>query len=603
MNTTDNPNPLEKLGEQEAGSKVVHSSEEPGASGHKRLFRKSLIAFVSLLLLLGLAAYIWNGRGSGARSGQLPGGGEKEVQAEGESYYCPMHTSYKSDKPGNCPICSMKLVKLEKTTASGQGKQAGDSQSMPGMPGMETPSGAGTQAAPESLGGNSIFVDPRRQQLIGVQSVPVVLKPLTKEIRTVGKAAYDETKITHIHTKVTGYIDEVFVDYVGKIVKKGDPLFTIYSPDLVATQEEYLLALRSRNVLKNSSFQWVSVGSESLLEAAHQRLRLWDIRDEDIEKLEKEGKVKRALTIYSPVNGLVTERAAYHHGRFVNPEMDLYTLVDLSTVWVLGQIYEYELPWVKTGQPVEIEFPYASESKSLRGKITYLYPYLDPKTRTAQVRMEFPNPDLLLRPDMFFNVKLKINLGEQLVVPEDAVLNTGTQQYVFVDKGEGYFEPRLVKLSAEAGGYYAIESGLKPEERVVTAANFILDSESRLKGAFANMGKPEKREMTGGAAPTQKLQIEILEPKVAKVGMNPLRLVVKDASGNPLTDGEVEVTLFMPQMGNMAPMTSKAKLQHSKQGEYAGNIDFPMAWTWQTTVTVKKAGVTLGSMQTNITAR
>ncbi len=470
------------------------------------------------------------------------------------------------------------------------------------MPGMQMPSGSGNQAAPQPSSGNAIFVPPQRQQLIGVQSVPAALKSLVKEIRTVGKVTYDETKLTHIHTKVTGYVEHVFVDYVGKVVKQGDPLFTIYSPDLVSTQEEYLLALKSRNTLKNSSLPWVSTGSESLLDAARQRLRLWDVTDSEIETLEKEGKAKRELAIYSPVNGVVTERAAYHHGRFVNPEMDLYTLVDLSSVWVIGQVYEYELPLVRAGQNAEIEFPYTPQKKSLGGKITFIYPYLDSKTRTAQVRFEFPNPDFVLKPDMFLNVKLRIDLGEQLVVPEDTVLNTGSEQYVFVDKGDGYFEPRPVKLGAEAGGYFAVEEGLKSGDRVVTAANFILDSESRLKGAFANMGKPSGEEMKKSGAASN-LKIDLLEPKIAKVGQNPIRLVVKDASGNPITDAEVEVNLFMPQMGSMAPMSSKATLNHSGNGEYAGKIDIPMAWTWQTNVTVKKSGQTLGSMQTNITAR
>ena len=385
-------------------------------------------------------------------------------------------------------------------------------------------------------------------------------------------------------------------------MKRGEPLFTIYSPDLVSTQEEYLLALRSRNTLKDSTFQWVSSGSKSLLEAARQRLRLWDITDEEIEQLEKEGKVKRTLPIHSPVSGIVTERAAYHHGRFVTPEMDLYMIVDLSTVWVVGEVYEYELPFVKVGQTADIEFPYASSQKALRGKIHFVYPYLDPKTCTAQVRMEFSNPNLALKPDTFVNLKLKVDLGRQLVVPEDTVLNTGTEQYVFVDKGDGHFEPRLVKLGAEASGYYAIESGLKPDERVVTAANFILDSESRLKGVFANLVSPEKKEL-GGAPPTQNLKIDILEPKVAKVGVNSIRLAVKDPSGNPITDAEVEITLFMPQMGSMAPMTSKAKLNHLGNGEYGGSVEIQMAWSWQTTVSVRKEGRLLGSFQTTLTAR
>ncbi len=560
---------------------------------NKSRWRKVGVGLGLLVLLAGVGFYFGKWKRSGGQAAERNANYE---QTGKDTYYCPMHPSYKSDKPDNCPVCSMKLVKME--TAPGTEGKPGHEHTMGGM---ESTSAASHGTS--SPAGNSIFISPQRQQMIGVQTALVNVVPLTKEIRAVGKVAFDETRITHIHTKVTGYIEEVFVDFVGQIVKQGDPVFTIYSPDLVSTQEEYLLALRSRNTLKNSSFEWVSTGAQNLLEAARQRLRLWDIRDEDIERLEKEGKVRRTLTIYSPVNGLVTERAAFHHGKFVNPEMDLYKLVDLSTVWILGDIYEYELSCVKNGQAVEIEFPYGSEMKPLRGNVTYLYPYLDPKTRTAQVRMEFPNPGFQLKPDMFVNVKLKVNLGPSLAVPEDAVLDTGTEQYVFVDKGEGYLEPRTVKVGGEAMGYVAIQSGLSAGERVVTAANFILDSESRLKGAFANMGTPDQKQISSAPGPDQNLRIEIMEPKAAKVGHNSIRLMVRDAAGNPVTDADVDVLLFMPQMGSMAPMTSRASLRPMKPGEYQGQVDVPMAWTWQTTVSVKKGGKSMGSVQTTLTAR
>jgi RND family efflux transporter MFP subunit len=550
------------------------------------------LAVVLLVAALGGATYLL--RIGPIRKAHL---GVQAAEAQrakgGDIYYCPMHPEYKSDKPGNCPICSMKLQRLEQpatTAAPAGGHQHG-----------ATPAPASAEGTSQA---GAIFIAPQRQQLIGVKSVPAEVKPLVKEIRTVGKVTHDETRITHIHTKVTGYIEEVFVDYAGKPVKRGDPLFTIYSPDLVSTQEEYLLALKSRQALQGSAFPWIASGSVNLVEAARRRLRLWDITEQEIDALEKDGQVKRALTIFSPVTGIVIERAAYHHGRFVNPEMDLYTIVDLSNIWVLAEIYEYDLPLVRAGQTAEVEFPYASGAQPLRGKVSYLYPHLNPKTRTTQVRMEFPNPDLTLRPDMFFNVKLKVDLGRQVVVPEDAVLDTGTQQYVFVDKGEGYFEPRSVKLGAEAGGYFAIQSGLKAGERVVTAANFVLDSESRLKGALANMGKPELPQAAGaGAAGTQALSVEIREPKEAKVGRNNLRLLIRDSSGQPVEGAEVEVMLLMPQMGSMPPMTTRAALRSAGKGEYAGTVEIPMAWTWQTTVTVRKSGNVLGTVQTQLQAR
>ena len=471
---------------------------------------------------------------------------------------------------------------------------------MAGMPSGNTPSnplpGAGS-------GVGQIYIAPERQQLIGVKTATAEMKSLTKEIRTVGRVAYDETKITHIHTKVSGFIEEVFADYVGKPVKAGEPLFTIYSPDLLATQQEYLLALKSNALLKDSAFPWVAGGSNNLLEAARQRLLLWDISPEEIQALQERGEVKRALAIHSPVTGIVTDRQAYHHGRYVTPEMDLYTIVDLSGVWVLGQVYEADLPVLKLGQMVQIELPYGSNLARRQGRIVFISPTLDPKTRAAEVRVEFANPDLTLKPDMFVNFKLNIPLGRQLALPADAVLDTGTLQYVFVDKGQGYFEPRQVKVGSRTDDTVSIESGLKPGDQVVTSANFILDSESRLKGAFASMGEPSRVAVGMPAPAAQNLQVEVLEPKTAKPGSNSIRLLVKDAAGKPIEDAEVQIGLFMPQMGNMPPMSSDAALKPEGGGIYSGTIQFLMAWTWETTVTVKKDGQVIGTAKTTITAR
>jgi membrane fusion protein, copper/silver efflux system len=605
---------------------INNSNTSPDASARARSRPRRIVAIVAITAIaaagLGLAYRgFWPKSGQGTQAGATakevyycpmhpqqrsdkPGNcpicSMKLVKMEGaqntgnetkEVYYCPMHPQQQSDKPGNCPICSMKLVKMEKPKSG----------SMAGMPMTDT---TATAPAPSSAE-NTIFIAPERQQLIGVRTVPAQPQPLNKEIRTVGKIAFDETKIAHIHTKVSGFIEDVFVDYVGRTVRKGEPLFTIYSPDLVATQEEYLLALKSRKALKDSTFDWIANGSDNLLKATRRRLQLWDITSDEIDKLEQAGEVKRALTIYSPVNGIVTERAAYHHGRYVTPETDLYAIVDLSTVWILGEIYEYELPYVQLGQTAEVEFPYTAGADSgRRGKVVFISPTLNPKTRTVEIRLEFPNPNLVLRPDMFVNFRLNIPLGRRLVVPQDAVLRTGTEDYVFVDRGNGYFEPRLVTLGPQASEGFVIEKGLAPGDRVVTAANFILDSESRLKGAFANMGSPKPVPVAGApAAATENLKVEILEPKTAKTGSNNIRLSVKDTAGKPIEGAEVQVTLFMPQMGNMAPMTSKAALEHTGGGVYAGKIDVPMAWTWETTVTVEKGGQALGSVKTTLTAR
>jgi Cu(I)/Ag(I) efflux system membrane fusion protein len=505
------------------------------------------------------------------------------VAVDKTEYYCPMHPQQKSDKPDNCPICSMKLVKLEKAA----------------------PAVADTHDHAAETEARTVFISPERQQLIGVKTAVAERRPLSREIRATGKVAFDETKVTHIHTKISGFVEDVFVDFVGKPVRRGQPLFTLYSPDLVATQEEYLLALKSNQSLKNSSFPWVSGGSTNLLEAARKRLQLWDVGEKELRELEQSGKAKRALTIYSPVDGIVTQRAAYHHGKNVTPEMELYTIVDLSTVWILGKIYEHELPLIRMGQAVEVEFPNGAGTRSRTGLISFISPVLEPKTRTADVRVEFANTDLTLRPEMYVNFNARVSFGSPVAVPADAVLNTGNEQYVFVDKGQGYFEPRAVKVGQEADGYYSIESGLKAGERVATAANFILDSESRLKGALANLGMPSSSVPSSGPAAmtAQALQVEILEPKTGKAGLNRIRLMAKDAKGIPIPDAEIDVSLFMPQMGSMAPMRSGGKLMPTGNGEYAGEMDIPMAWTWETTVTARKNGKIIGSARTSITAR
>jgi RND family efflux transporter MFP subunit len=457
-----------------------------------------------------------------------------------------------------------------------------------------------TQAPSSTPQANAIFVPPEKQQLIGMRSVPAEMGTLTKEIRITGKVTYDETHQTHIHSKVSGYIEEVFADSVGKQVRTGDPLFTIYSPDLLATEQDYLLALKSRDLLRNSTVASAATGSENLIAAAKERLRLWDVSDQEIQSLETEGKVKRAITVYSPVSGVVMERAAYHHGTFVDPSKALFMIVDLSHVWILGEVYETDLPLVRVGQAAQVELPYSGGGRKINGHVEFIYPFLDPKTRTVQIRMEFANPDLSLKPEMFTNITMSAALGRQVLIPQDALMDTGSEQYVFVDKGNGYVEPRKVKASGDAGEKVGIQEGLKPGEKVVTGANFIIDSESRLKGAFAGMGAPSQPP-AGVAGAT--LSVEVLEPKAAKTGMNAIRLLVKDASGKPITGAQVDVGLFMPQMGAMPPMNSKGTLTEVGNGIYTGQIEVLMAWTWQTTVTVRKNGTVVGVAQTTITSR
>src|SRR3989454_6740088 len=369
---------------------------------------------------------------------------QENQQSQVDYYTCPMHPQVRQDKPGNCPICSMKLVPVMRTSTKVDTTNQGTSQH-----------------------GATIFVSPQKQQLIGLKTTTAEVRPLEATIRTVGRVAYAEPKLAVVTLRTNGWIQNLFVDYVGKQVSKGDPLFTVYSPDLVSAQQEYLLAKRAAQET-SSTVQADPNGQSSLLQTVRERLRLWQFTDEQIRTLEQRGEPETYVQIRSPISGYVIEKKALA-GMKTEPGMELYKIADLSTVWVQADVYEYELPFVKVGQTAEIDFPYNSLREPLRGKIIYIYPFLDPITRVQRARLEFSNPKNTLKPDMFVNVILKTNLGKRLSLPRDAVLNTGTEQYVFVDQGNGYFEQRMVRIGGETDEYYTIASGLEPGERVVTA--------------------------------------------------------------------------------------------------------------------------------------
>jgi RND family efflux transporter MFP subunit len=344
---------------------------------------------------------------------------------------------------------------------------------------------AGDDGGSSNMPVGTVSISPQNQQRIGVETVVVRHEALVRTVRTTGQITADETRIAHVHVKINGFIEDVFVDYVGQLVKKGQPLFTLYSPDLVSTQEEYLIAKRGEKYLGTSQFAEVSQGAESLLRSARERLKLWDISEDQIKKLDETGEVSRTLTFYSPISGFVTDRKAFPQTA-ITPEMDLYQITDLSSVWVNADVYEYEVPFVKVGLRAVMQLSYYP-GKSYTGKIAYIYPTVDPIARTVKVRIDFPNPQFELKPQMFANVELNINYGHQVVVPQEAVLDSGDKQYVFVVHPGGVFEPRPVQLGAKFEGKVAVLAGLKTGETIVTAGNFLIDSESRLKSAMGGM--------------------------------------------------------------------------------------------------------------------
>jgi multidrug efflux pump subunit AcrA (membrane-fusion protein) len=358
----------------------------------------------------------------------------------------------------------------------------------------------------EALDG-AVVIDPATIQNMGVRTAPVERRDLARSVRAVGRVAYDERRVSHVHTKVQGWIEKLFVDFVGQEVKRGQPLLEIYSPELVATQEELLLAARYRDATKESPFDDVRSGGEALFEATKRRLALWDIPERDIERLLETGDVKRTLTLYAPEAGFVT-RLGVRSGMEVQPNTNLYAIADLSKVWVLADVYEYELPWLELGLEATVELSYLP-GEPIRGTLTYIAPFLDPETRTIEVRLELDNQDGRLKPEMFGNAVIAgIPRLNALAIPSNAVIRSGKRTIAIVAKGEGRFEPRELALGLDTqDGWLEVLSGLDEGERVVVSSQFLIDSESNLQEAVkallaakneTNADQPTKRSSDHG---------------------------------------------------------------------------------------------------------
>jgi len=378
-----------------------------------------------------------------------------------------MTPGYRSDKPGKSPFMDMDLVPVYENDD-----------------GVE--------------GSSTIRISQEKQQAIGVRVGKAEMRDLTKTIRTVGRVTFDETLQAQVHAKFEGYVERLDVDYTGKAVRRGQPLLSIYSPELLATQEEYLIAVRARRQLQKSTNPEVARGGVDLYESARQRLLLWDISPREIAELERTGKPRKALTLYSPVDGVVLSKSAVQGGR-VMPADTLFEIAGIRRVWVLADVYESEMPFVALGQTARMSLSYLP-GRTWTGKVSFIAPVLDEKTRTVKVRVQFENADGSLKPEMYADVVLERPLGRVVTVPDGAVLSTGTRSLVFVAKGDGRFEPRAVVPGARVDGVSEIREGIRAGEEVVTQANFLIDSESRLKAALTGMAAPDK---TPAASPHQ----------------------------------------------------------------------------------------------------
>ena len=488
-------------------------------------------------------------------------------------------------------------------------KSMRDMDPMPGM--SDAPSGA-------------VAVPAVARQLIGVRSASVVHATLEEKIRTVGTVGYDERGFTQVTLKTSGWIRKVFVDSIGRPVRKGEPLFTVYSPDLLATQDEYLLAVKMQGQLAESPLDEAKANADALVASARERLRLWDVTESQIAALERRGQADPVLTIYAPSSGIVMKREALP-GKYVEPGVTLYEIADLSTIWIHADIYESEVAHAKVGQPATVTFA-AYPAETFSGKVAYVYPTLNTEARTVRVRVEFTNPKLKLKPGMYGNVTLQTDAVTTLVVPKDAVLNTGLRQLVFMDRGQGRYEPTLVKLGRRSQDSVEVMEGLKEGDRIVTSANFLLDAESKLASASSMQGMMGRigmadwqmrgayeakmegmkgmegmKDMSGmpgmdpGSAKaiseTRKIAGYILTfttlPETPKAGEVLLKLRVTNQNGKSVTNAQVLFVYTMPMPG----MTdSKVTARHTKDGLYEGKVMFGMGGTWVVTANVTIPG-------------
>ena len=380
-------------------------------------------------------------------------------------YTCTMHPSVKSQDPkAKCPICSMDLVPVMKKGAAGTNTTSRDGRDQR----RRTP--------------GEFTVPVGRQQQIGVTYATIERQPFRHTVRAVGMVAYDKQRHWDYVTRVEGYVQKLFVFSRGELVEKNAPLLTLYSPDLLTTQNEFVDLLKARDEARDQGSKVVLESTGRLVESAKQRLRLWNIGDEQIAALEKTGKPQETLTLYSPFKGVVQD-IGVDQGRRVMVGDHLVDVADLSVVWVWAQFYQDELPMLKTGLPISVTTS-SYPGEKFNGKISVIDPFINDAARTGRVRIDVKNPDLKLQPDMYVDIELTMDMGEGVAVPVPAVLPTGLHNIVFVDKGEGKLEPRFVELGRKYGEFYEVKSGVKEGERVVTSANFLIDAEAKVQGAL-----------------------------------------------------------------------------------------------------------------------
>ena len=448
-----------------------------------------------------------------------------------------------------------------------------------------------------------VQLTPQRMQSIGVKIGAAQVKQVEAELRVTGTVDADERRIAYVQTRFPGWIRKVYASATYQYIRKGEPLFTIYSPDLVTTEQEYLLARKNSESLKTSTVTDVAASAQRLLSAARERLAQWEVPPSEIEKLENTGKVVTDLTFESPVSGYITEKNALPN-MYVQPETRLYTVADLSAVWVYAQVFQTDFGKVKPGDAAEINVD-AYPGKIFRGRVDSILPQVDINTRTARVRLALPNPGLKLTPGMYVNVVLKTPLGRQLVAPASAIFHSGTRQLVFVSHGDGQFEPRDVQTGLQVGDEVVIIKGIQAGEPIVTSANFLIDSESQLQAAAGAFVPPPPG--AGGAAAVNTPQVNAeftSEPSPPHKGKNLFRVKLTGNNDVPITGAQVTMTFYMPAMPAMGMSAMKSSVSCSDKGGglYEGSGELASGGTWQVTVSVQQNGRLIATKQLTINA-
>jgi RND family efflux transporter MFP subunit len=451
-----------------------------------------------------------------------------------------------------------------------------------------------------------IQLTPQRMQSIGIVLGKVESKPVNSERRFYGNVQVDERRQAYVQTRFAGWIRRVYADATGNFVRKGQPLFTIYSPDLVSTEQEYLLAKKNSESLQHSSVSGVASGASSLFNAARERLLQWEVSSGEIEKLDQGGKPITDLTIYSTVSGYIIDKRALPN-MYVQPETMLYTVADLSDVWVLAQVFQGDAGKIKPGDSAAITVD-AYAGRVFKGQVDYVLPQLDVNTRTLPVRLVLPNPGLKLRPGMYTNVRVKLPMGIQLVVPSSAVFHSGSRNLVFVYSGEGTIEPREVELGPQVGDELVVTKGVKAQEQIVTSANFLIDSEAQLQaaaGAFVPPPPGAGQAASMNAPAQQQAKVELTtDPEPPHKGGNVVRVKLTTQDGQPISGANVTVTFYMaamPAMG-MAAMKTVINATDKGGGIYEGKAELASGGTWQVTIRAQQNGQTIANKQLTVNA-